>query len=565
MVLNFYSILLIISIINLLALIYIGRKQNISVYIMLYIAITINLIGHYIISKSVYFETALSGHRLVYVGAVFCPTLWFFGVAKLCKIKIPQYINGALLACSGIVLYLAYNVGTQTLYYTSITLGKYNDYSILIKENGPLHILYPLLIVGNLLGIIGMLTYCHIWKKNVSKRLSLLLLFMNIFTAAIYFTERAIDIPYEMYNIAYILVEFGVLVLIRRIGMYDISESIAASIEEKSNYGYIILDKQYKYMGANITASKFLPEIDAVSIDSPLSEENAPTLYAKFTRWVSEPEKDFKTTIKTDTRNLNCSIKKIRNGYLIELIDNTHQHKYIELLNSYNNSLEEEVAAKTERIEVLQDKLILGMSDMIESRDSNTGGHVKRSSLAIRIFVEELRKHKDKYNFDEQFFKNIIKAAPMHDLGKIGVDDRILRKPGKFTPEEFEEMKTHSSKGAKIVAQILEGVDDSDFCNIAINLTHYHHEKWNGQGYPCGLKETEIPIEARIMALADVFDALVSKRCYKEKMTFDNAFRIIEESLGSHFDPDLGTIFLKCRPQLEQFYIQMEEETPLEA
>jgi response regulator RpfG family c-di-GMP phosphodiesterase len=120
-------------------------------------------------------------------------------------------------------------------------------------------------------------------------------------------------------------------------------------------------------------------------------------------------------------------------------------------------------------------------------------------------------------------------------------------------------MKTHASKGAKIVSQILDGVEDKEFCKIAINLTHYHHEKWNGQGYPCGLSGIDIPLEARIMALAAVFDALVSKRCYKSKMSFDDAFRIIEESLGSHFDPELGEIFLKCRPQLENFYIQMEE------
>ena len=557
---NFYSILLILSIINLFALIFIGRKQNISVYLMLYIAITINLIGHYIISKSIYFETALVGHRLVYVGAVFTPTLWLFGVSKLCKIKIPKQCIIGLISCSMMVLYLAYNVGTQTLYYSSISLEQHNNYSILVKENGPLHFLYPLLIIGNVLGIIGILTYCHIWKKNVSKRISLILLFMNIFTASIYFAQKAIDIPFDIYNIAYILVELVLLLLIRRIGMYDVSESIAISIEENSNYGYIILDKKFKYMSSNPTAKKFLPEINNVKIDSVLSEDTAPILYAEFERWASEPDEDFKSTISTDARHLTCSIKKLNNGYLIELIDITHQHKYINLLNSYNSSLEQEVAAKTERIEVLQDKLILGMSDMIESRDSNTGGHVKRSSLAIRIFLDELRKHKEKYDIDEQFLKNIIKAAPMHDLGKIGVDDRILRKPGRFTDEEFEEMKTHSSKGAKIVGQILDGVDDSDFCKIAINLTHYHHEKWNGQGYPCGLKGTDIPIEARIMALADVFDALVSKRCYKAKMNFDDAFRIIEESLGSHFDPDLGEIFLKCRPQLEMFYMQMEEE-----
>ncbi|MBE5926365.1 MAG: HD domain-containing protein [Lachnospiraceae bacterium] len=557
---NFYAILLSLSIINLLALIIIGRKQNISVYLMLYIVITINLIGQYTISKSDFLETALVGHRLVYVGAIFTSSLWLLGVAKLCKIKIPKPFIVGLLAYSSFVLYLACNVGTQTLYYTSIALEKHNNYSILVKENGSLHILYPILLIGNVLAIIGMLIYCHIRKENVSKITSILLLVLNVITMTLYFVQKAIDFPYEIYNVAYILVEWIILVLNGRIGMYDISDSIAASIDKNSNYGYIILDKKLRHMSSNLIARKFLPEINNIKIDSALSKDKTPILYAEFARWASEHDKDSKSTIDTDTRHLNCSIKKISNGHLIELIDITHQHKYMKLLNSYNSKLEKEVTAKTERIELLQDKLILGMSDMIESRDSNTGGHVKRTSLAIRIFLEELRKHKDKYKFDEQFFRNVIKAAPMHDLGKIGVDDRILRKPGKFTPEEFEEMKTHSSKGAKIVRQLLEDVEDDDFCEIAINLTHYHHEKWNGQGYPRGLKGPLIPIEARIMALADVFDALVSKRCYKEKMNFDEAFNIIEESLGSHFDPDLGKVFLECRPQLESFYIQMEEE-----
>ena len=146
----------------------------------------------------------------------------------------------------------------------------------------------------------------------------------------------------------------------------------------------------------------------------------------------------------------------------------------------------------------------------------------------------------------------------MHDLGKIAVDDRILRKPGRFTEEEFEEMKKHSEKGAEIVGQILEGVEDDEFVRIAKNVAHYHHEKWNGEGYPTKISGIEIPPEARIMALADVFDALVSKRCYKEKMDYDNAFRIIEESLGSHFDPELGKMFLHCRAKLEAYYDAVE-------
>ena len=555
---NFYTIPLLLSIINIFVLLIIGHKHNISVYLMLYIAITISILGSYTISQSIYFETALLGHRLVYVGGVFTPTLWLLGVSKLCKIKIPKPFIIGLISYSIIVLYFACNVDSQTLYYSSIALEQYNDYSILVKENGPLHILYPLLIIGDVLAITGILIYCHTRKQNVSKRTSLTLLFLNVITMSFYFGQKVFDIPYDIYDVAYIFVEFIILILIRRIGMYDISKSVADSINENSNYGYIILDKKHRYMGSNPTARIFLPEINNVRIDSKLSKDAAPILYNKLTRWTSEPDKDSQSSINTESRHLTCSIKQLNIGHLIELIDITQQHKYVTLLNSYNSNLEKEVAAKTERIELLQDKLILGMSDMIENRDSNTGGHVKRSSLAIRIFMDELKKHNDKYNFDDQFFKNIIKAAPMHDLGKIGVDDRILRKPGKFTPEEFAEMKTHSSKGAKIVGQILEGVDDSNFREIAINVAHYHHEKWNGQGYPCGLKGTDIPVEARIMALADVFDALVSKRCYKDKMNFDEAFRIIEESLGSHFDPDLGEIFLKCRLELEDFYIQMD-------
>ena len=324
---NFYAILLFLSLFNLFALIYIGRKQNITVYLMLYIVITINLIGHCIVSESAYLETALIGHKLVYVGAVFTPMLWLLGVAKLCKIKIPKHFIGGLILFSSMVLYFAYNVENQTLYYTSISLGKYNNYSILVKEHGPLHILYPMLIIGNLLGIIGILTYCHIWKRNVSKRISLLLLLMNLFTAAIYFTQKAIDIPYELYNIAYILVEFCILILIRRIIMYDISENIAVSIEENSNYGYIILDKRYQYMGATFSARKFLPEIEKISIDAPLSAENCPILYAPFSRWVSSSEEEYKFTISTDSRCLAGSIKNNNNGYLIELIDDTLKQK----------------------------------------------------------------------------------------------------------------------------------------------------------------------------------------------------------------------------------------------
>lgn len=155
---------------------------------------------------------------------------------------------------------------------------------------------------------------------------------------------------------------------------------------------------------------------------------------------------------------------------------------------------------------------------------------------------------------DKEVAKRIIKAAPLHDFGKIGIPDIILNKPGKFTPEEYEVMKQHAAKGAVIVERILQNSEDELFKKIAVNVAHFHHEKWDGNGYPTKISGEQIPFEARVMALADVFDALVSKRVYKESFTYDKAFEIIEESCGTHFEPTLCQAFLKCRKELEDLY-----------
>ena len=172
----------------------------------------------------------------------------------------------------------------------------------------------------------------------------------------------------------------------------------------------------------------------------------------------------------------------------------------------------------------------------------------------VRVFVEHLLATDYSPAFTREIADQIIKAAPLHDFGKIAIPDSILNKPGKFVPAEREIMKLHAQKGAEIVARILQNSDDLPFKNIAVNVAHYHHEKWDGTGYPCGLAKEEIPLEARIMALADVFDALVSKRVYKEQYSSERAFGIIEEISGSHFDPSLCRAFLQCRPQIEALY-----------
>ena len=240
--------------------------------------------------------------------------------------------------------------------------------------------------------------------------------------------------------------------------------------------------------------------------------------------------------------------------------DDTKDQKYISLLNGFNDKLRDEVAQKTEHIVEMHNNLILSMATMVESRDNSTGGHIKRTSEVVNILISEIQKDKSdqRLKLSPEFCHNIIKAAPMHDLGKIAVDDAILRKPGRFTEEEFNKMKTHAAEGARIVHEILKGTDDMAFHLLAENIAHYHHERWDGSGYPEGLKGEEIPLEARIMAVADVYDALVSKRVYKEAMDFEKANSIMMESFGKHFDKQLEKYYVAARSKLEDYYSKSE-------
>ena len=573
---NIYAIAFLLSIVLLIMLILVGHKQNIAYYIMMFTLITISNMGYYTVSCTQNLETAIMGHRMVYLGGTIVPFILFICCLKLCHIKFPKVITTLLFAFSIVVLYFGCSVGHRDDYYKNISLGEENGMTYLIKEYGPMHKLYIIFLFGSIALTLGVLIY-SLFKNNVSKKVSFWLMFADIFTMLMYVFKRASGTELELIALAYIFDEIVIVMLIRKIGMYEVSESIAHSLSEHSNYGYMVFDNKGRYMGCNETALKYLPEIGNLKIDKKLSKDDAPVLFDKIGENLEEFTKEKEHTdscecyIKTgnEDRIIKCSLKNLyygvherEVGHIIELTDYTQQQKYLDLLNNYNSRLEEEVRNKTEHISVLQDKMVLGMADMIENRDSNTGGHIKRTSSVIRIFTKELVKKEKDYGCTRQFLNLVAKAAPMHDLGKIAVDDKILRKPGKYTPEEYEEMKKHSQKGAEIVAKLLDGVEEEEFTRVAVNVAHYHHEKWDGSGYPCGLSGLDIPLEARIMALADVFDALVSKRCYKEKMDYDTAFRIIEESLGSHFDAELGKMFIKCRPLLEAYYdmVQSEED-----
>ena len=203
-------------------------------------------------------------------------------------------------------------------------------------------------------------------------------------------------------------------------------------------------------------------------------------------------------------------------------------------------SLMQVAQEEMEKRNAMQSKVIEDLASVIETRDIGTGQHVKRTKKYVGIIARELRKL-DKYKdvLTDATIKDIENAAPLHDVGKIAVPDYILLKPGKLSDEEFEKIKTHSSKGGEMIQNIFANFADKTILDRAFNIATAHHEKWNGKGYPKGLEGEEIPIEARLMAIADVFDALVSDRVYKKAIPPKEAFDIIVEGSGTHFDPEI--------------------------
>jgi putative two-component system response regulator len=215
-------------------------------------------------------------------------------------------------------------------------------------------------------------------------------------------------------------------------------------------------------------------------------------------------------------------------------------------LQNKNTVLEAEVARRMEDNLIVQDISIRALAHLAEIRDPETGNHLRRTQGYVNTLARQLQGHPRFSAFLTEFhIQSLVKSAPLHDIGKVGIPDHILLKPGKLTPEEWVIMKTHSYLGSLAIQQAEEDAERPvEFLRLARDIAHYHHEKWDGSGYPEGLSGDAIPLSARLMALADVFDALISRRVYKEPFSIEKSVGIIREGRGSHFDPDVVDAFL---------------------
>jgi len=241
---------------------------------------------------------------------------------------------------------------------------------------------------------------------------------------------------------------------------------------------------------------------------------------------------------------------------------NTHLHltRARKQLANQNHVLEEKVRQRTAELSRTKDVALYCMASLAETRDSETGKHILRTQNYVKTLAEQLKAHPRFVNYlDEHTIEMLYKTSPLHDIGKVGVPDRILLKPSKLDPDEWEEMKKHAEYGHNALLRAEQELGTTDFLQMAREIAYTHHERWDGTGYPRGLQGDEIPIAGRLMALADVYDALINKRVYKDPFPHEQAVTVILEGAGTHFDPDIVASFKELQEEFLRIAVEFAD------
>ena len=554
-VIVYYDILLMISVVLTGIYMFIWHKHFDVHITLVFVLVPVICLGYALLAHSTVLAEALAANRIIYMGGCFLQLIVLLVVCTLCDIhpgRAGRFLKILAFALSTAVFVYVLNPMKSGDFYRNVELEMQDGFPHLHKEYGWMHTMFQCLVIIYYVLSISLILYSLVRKNQISRKILGLLFFPESLAVIVFFFGKRILGNVELLPAVYVTAQVNYLIIVSRISLYDVTDTAIDSLVKKGDTGFISIDYSHHYLGSNETAKEIFPILRKLTVD--LSVRRRKSFSDLVTPWLEtyQKDKDRSTySYEKDDKVYQVAISPLYNGrrergYQLTVTDNTRDQRFIRLM-------QREVDRQTEHIREMHDNLILSMATMVESRDNSTGGHIRRTSEGVKILLGEMSQR----NFPElteNFRKKLIKAAPMHDLGKIAVPDEVLQKPGRFTPEEYELMKKHAPEGARIVHEILKDTDDEEFHVIAESVAQFHHERWDGSGYPDGLKGEEIPLEARIMAVADVYDALVSKRVYKERMSFEKADGIMMEGMGTQFAPEMKDVYCRARPKLEAYY-----------
>jgi len=560
---NFY---LVCFLLTLGVMIHVSQKKykNTNRYLWtILVLIPIVVLGYWLKSTVHSAEAAMVAFCFIYLDSTVLPVVLLFSLVKSMRWELNPSVKLTAYSVTALHLLSIWLSHDTKLYYESITVEETSFGTITKMVSGPLKFTHYIFLILITLAFTLVFVKGILRKGNGSRKNLAIYLLFAASILVIYVVEMLVDISFSTLPGMYTLGAFVIAANYEHVQSHDIFNLIGEKQSKTGLRGFCAFDMKRCLLGYNKQFADMIPEIDKVVVDEAIPKQYEEALSylnhamdvfdtkRKYSEKVELPDK----TIQLIVSEFSVSRNDRQNGYLLEISDITEEQKKIDTIEKYSQRLSDEVSRKTEDILAIQNSVVLGLANMVENRDDNTGGHVKRTSDVIKLLVQEIQRQ-GIYKLEEQQAKDIVRAAPMHDLGKISIDSAILCKPGRLDPDEYSIMKTHAPKSGEIVKIILEGVEEQHFVEVSFHVARFHHERWDGKGYPDGLMGEEIPVEARIMAVADVYDALVSKRCYKEPFSFEEAFKIMIENMGSQFDPAMRPVFVTCRERLENYYRQ---------
>ena len=552
-----YGLCLILSVLTLIG-IAARNYENINIHaIVILVLIPLVVLGYWLKSRVTTPEGAELAMCFIYLDSTAMMVITIFAMLHSFGFKVNpaiKIVGYGLAFAHALMVWASFGTG---MYYASFEVTQTALGSVSKATPGPLKSVHNIYLALTMAAIIGVLIYAHFKKGTHSRRMLYNYSVVAMLLVLIYAVETLLDVDFTMLPYLYTACGIGIALSYDRMHLHDISCILSQQQKYHGNRAFIVLGMDQRFLSCNNKAYELLPFLKTQVVDEKLPAEHS-AFAEMIERYLADGTDSLK--VQRNERTFICEVSPIamrkdgrKQGHLFDLRDATEEQKVLDVMSRYNETLNAEVKQKTETIIDMQRKITVGMANIVENRDGNTGGHVKRTSDVIGYLVDEAVAQ-GIMEGSEEFAIDIVRSAPLHDLGKISIDSSILCKPSRLTDEEYQIMKMHSTTSGEMVNILLEGVEYEHFVKAAFNIARHHHERWDGKGYPDGLAGEEIPFEARIMAIADVYDALVSKRCYKQPMSFEKAKQIMLEGMGTQFDPHLESVFLGCVDKLEDYY-----------
>jgi len=465
-------------------------------------------------------------------------------VCEYCETKLPKWIKAILYLGIAVCEISIASSKFHTVHYARYWIeDSGSGFSVFNSEKGIGYYVYAAAIVIGLLLCIGATITAFRHTNSTHRKRSYTFVLLACVPALAFFPIKLANLfgGFDIGTILMMIVTVCFFVLTARYKIFDLASVAKENILQAISESVIVLDNEGEVIYCNKVALETFAELNGEGKD----------------KFVSELMRAEAKEFSYDGKDYEWKSSGVYNGQRFEGLALCISD--ISYLKSDNRQLASKVDEQTRQIREqsrklaeAQQQIIISMAELIDSRGQD-GEHFKRTSAIVTLLARTLQvRGYFSTTLTDSFIDRLSKATPLYDVGKIVVPDTILNKPGRFTKEEFEIMKTHSTEGGRIVRSTLHRLEDKKFIDMAYDIATYHHEKYNGTGYPSGISGEAIPLSARLIAIADVFDELISERSYKTAVPLAKAFKMIEAGKGTHFDPVVTDVFISLRSRIEE-------------